>query len=61
MEIFKNLKFSNTLFKLLRPHNVWNQTRNDQLSALNVLSSLFLKYFPQKVIYSTLGNHEGKL
>jgi sphingomyelin phosphodiesterase len=43
----------------LPPHNVWNQSRSDQLSALRVLTALFLKYFPNKVIYPSLGNHEA--
>ena len=41
------------------PHNVWNQTKSEQLHAIDVLTDLFLKYFPNKVIYSTLGNHEA--
>ncbi len=41
------------------PHNVWNQTKSDQLNAISVLTGLFLKYFPNKVIFSTLGNHEA--
>ncbi|CAF0958145.1 unnamed protein product [Brachionus calyciflorus] len=43
----------------LPPHNVWKQSRQDQLNALDALSSLFQKYFPNKVIYSALGNHES--
>lgn len=43
----------------LPPHNVWNQTRNDQLLAIDFLSKLFIKYFPDKVMYPTLGNHEA--
>jgi len=43
----------------LPPHNVWNQTKSDQLYALAQLSKLFLKYFPNKIIYPTLGNHEA--
>ena len=43
----------------LPPHNIWNQTKLDQLNAISVLTGLFLKYFPDKVIYSTLGNHES--
>jgi hypothetical protein len=42
----------------LPPHNVWNQTRNDQLNAIKVLTTLFKKYFPNKAIFPTLGNHE---
>jgi hypothetical protein len=42
----------------LPPHNVWNQTRFDQISALKKLTSLFKKYFPKKLIMPSLGNHE---
>jgi sphingomyelin phosphodiesterase len=38
---------------------VWNQTRSDQIDSLRVLTNLFQKYFPGKVIYPTLGNHES--
>ena len=41
------------------PHNVWNQSRSDQTNAQDVITSLFRKYFPNKVIYPTLGNHEA--
>ena len=41
------------------PHNVWNQTKSDQLNALERLTGLFQKYFPNKSIYPTLGNHEA--
>jgi len=43
----------------LPPHNVWNQTKGDQLHAIDQLSKLFLKYFPNKIMYPTLGNHEA--
>lgn len=43
----------------LPPHNVWNQTRTDQLSAIEKLTILFQKYFGNKAIYPTLGNHEA--
>jgi sphingomyelin phosphodiesterase len=42
----------------LPPHNIWNQTRPDQIFALRKLTQLFQKYFPNKVIYPALGNHE---
>ena len=41
------------------PHNVWNQSRSDQISALQYLTNLFLKYFPGKIICPSLGNHEA--
>ena len=43
----------------LPAHNVWNQSRSDQLHELDVLTQLFGKYFQGKVIYPTLGNHEA--
>lgn len=43
----------------LPAHNVWNQTRDDQLTAYQTLMDLFLKYFPDKTIYSAVGNHES--
>ncbi|CAF0958166.1 unnamed protein product [Brachionus calyciflorus] len=43
----------------LPPHNIWNQTRNDQINAQEQLTRLFLKYFPDKIILPTLGNHEA--
>lgn len=43
----------------LPPHNVWNQSKSDQLSALDTLTGLFKKYFPNKIIYPALGNHEA--
>ena len=38
---------------------VWNQTKPDQLKALEKLTQLFLKYFGDKIIFPTLGNHEA--
>ncbi|XP_046563304.1 sphingomyelin phosphodiesterase-like [Haliotis rubra] len=43
----------------LPAHDIWNQSRGDQLSALDRLTQLFKKYFPNKTIYSALGNHES--
>ena len=43
----------------LPPHNIWNQTKEDQLNALKVTTDLLHKYFPDKVVYSTVGNHEA--
>ncbi|XP_078571362.1 sphingomyelin phosphodiesterase-like isoform X2 [Branchiostoma floridae x Branchiostoma japonicum] len=40
------------------PHNIWNQSRADQLNALNVVTSMILKYL-QIPIYPSLGNHES--
>ncbi|KAH9525406.1 Sphingomyelin phosphodiesterase [Bulinus truncatus] len=43
----------------LPPHNVWNQSSADQLTTLKVIVSLFLKYFPNKLVFPSLGNHES--
>ncbi|ESP02348.1 hypothetical protein LOTGIDRAFT_92630, partial [Lottia gigantea] len=43
----------------LPAHNIWNQTRQDQVDILKRLHDLFVKYFPDKTIYSALGNHES--
>ena len=40
-------------------HNVWNQTRSDQLHLLDYLHKLLNQYFPHTPVYSTLGNHES--
>eukprot|EP00794_Sanderia_malayensis_P011730 gene11730-12950_t len=41
------------------PHNVWNQSRDDQLSTLTFAFKEFEKYFPEMKIYPCLGNHES--
>lgn len=41
------------------PHNVWNQTINDQLTSLEYIAELFKQYLPKKAIYFAVGNHEG--
>ncbi|KAK7476425.1 hypothetical protein BaRGS_00032350 [Batillaria attramentaria] len=40
-------------------HDVWNQTRTEQLSNLERLAGLFRKYLPEKPIYVAMGNHES--
>ncbi|XP_072028383.1 sphingomyelin phosphodiesterase-like [Amphiura filiformis] len=40
-------------------HDVWNQTRNDQISVLKDITNLLLKYLPTVKVYPALGNHEG--
>ncbi|CAF1012169.1 unnamed protein product, partial [Didymodactylos carnosus] len=42
----------------LPSHNVWNQSRADQLYAIETITNLLKKYFPNKVFYSAVGNHE---
>lgn len=44
----------------LPPHNIWNQTRQDQLSAIRTLTQLFKKYFPKTIVLPSLGNHEAQ-
>lgn len=41
------------------PHNVWNQSRDDQLRTIQAVVDLFLKYLPGKMVYPSLGNHES--
>jgi sphingomyelin phosphodiesterase len=41
------------------PHNVWNQSRTDQLTQLNNTVALLLRYFPNVKVYPALGNHEA--
>ncbi|CAH1801877.1 unnamed protein product [Owenia fusiformis] len=43
----------------LPPHNVWNQTRNDQLSQIKNLTAMLNIYFPGKAIFPAVGNHES--
>ncbi|XP_071093406.1 sphingomyelin phosphodiesterase-like [Haliotis cracherodii] len=40
-------------------HDVWNQSRSDQLSALERLVSYFDKYLPRKQVYFCAGNHDS--
>ncbi|CAF1539956.1 unnamed protein product, partial [Didymodactylos carnosus] len=43
----------------LPPHNVWNQSRADQLYSIATITSLLKKYFPNKMFYPAIGNHEA--
>ena len=55
-----NLQFDYVIFTGdIPPHNVWNQTRSDQTSAMNVLTKYLKTYLPDKIVYNTLGNHES--
>jgi sphingomyelin phosphodiesterase len=40
-------------------HDIWKQNREAQLKALNHIEALFVKYFPNKIIYSSTGNHDS--
>lgn len=41
------------------PHDVWNQTRSDQLQIYDTLVKLLFKYFPNKLVFAAVGNHES--
>ena len=43
----------------LPAHNVWSQTRSDQLQMLHLLTLQLTKYLGDKQVYPTLGNHES--
>lgn len=40
-------------------HDVWNQSRSDQLRHLNVLDRMFHVYLPGVPVYWAIGNHEA--
>ncbi|CAH1238967.1 SMPD1 [Branchiostoma lanceolatum] len=40
------------------PHNIWNQSRTDQLNVLNIVSDMMMKYL-HIPIYPAIGNHES--
>ncbi|CAF1448185.1 unnamed protein product, partial [Adineta steineri] len=41
------------------PHNVWNQSRADQLYSIHTINSLVARTFPNKTVYAAVGNHEA--
>jgi sphingomyelin phosphodiesterase len=43
----------------LPPHDVWNQTRDDQLHVLKETVDQLVRYFPNTPIFPALGNHES--
>jgi len=43
----------------LPPHNIWNQSRSDQLYSINTINQLLATLFPNKTFYSAVGNHEA--
>ena len=58
--LFITLQFDYVIFTGDIPaHNVWNQTRSEQLSAMDVLTKYLKTYLPDKIVYNTLGNHES--
>ncbi|XP_065062750.1 sphingomyelin phosphodiesterase-like [Rhopilema esculentum] len=40
-------------------HNIWNQSRHDQVSALQFAGETLSKYFPNLKVFPCIGNHEG--
>ncbi|XP_028396329.1 sphingomyelin phosphodiesterase-like [Dendronephthya gigantea] len=40
-------------------HNVWNQSRADQIQAMESAVKMFIKYFPDIPVYPAMGNHES--
>ena len=58
--IFTDFQFDYVMFTGdLPPHNVWNQSRDDQITSLQTYTDLMKKYLPNKMVYNTLGNHES--
>jgi hypothetical protein len=43
----------------LPAHNVWNQSRSDQLHSINTINDMLARLFPNKTFYSAVGNHEA--
>ncbi|CAM4785122.1 unnamed protein product [Rotaria magnacalcarata] len=43
----------------LPPHDVWNQSREDQIYSINTINQWLVDLFPNKIFYSTVGNHEA--
>ncbi|CAF0859159.1 unnamed protein product [Adineta ricciae] len=43
----------------LPPHNVWNQSQEQQLYSLKTINQLLAETFPNVTFYSAVGNHEA--
>lgn len=41
------------------PHNIWNQSRADQIAALDYANKLIVEYLPGLKVFPAVGNHEG--
>ena len=41
-------------------HAIWDQSRGNQLAAINYTSTMLHRYFPDVPVFQTLGNHEGR-
>ncbi len=39
-------------------HNVWNQSRSDQIYSIDTINNMLATVFPNKTFYSAVGNHE---
>ncbi|XP_006818659.1 sphingomyelin phosphodiesterase-like [Saccoglossus kowalevskii] len=56
----KNEKFDYIIMTGDLPaHNIWNQSRSDQLEVLKEITDMLLKYFPGVKVYPAVGNHES--
>lgn len=40
-------------------HNIWNQSRSDQIARLKIYTDMVKKYLPDKMVYNAIGNHES--
>ena len=43
----------------LPAHNIWDQTREDQMGILHNVTTLMASYLENMKVYPTLGNHES--
>uniref|UniRef100_T1IQF8 Sphingomyelin phosphodiesterase n=1 Tax=Strigamia maritima TaxID=126957 RepID=T1IQF8_STRMM len=58
--IAKNFKLDYILWTGdIPPHDIWDQSRADQIYVLKQTTKLFMKYFPNIPIFPALGNHES--
>ena len=64
-ELFEHLNRSKDQFDYiywtgdLPAHNVWRQSREDQLGVIDLLTDQIKLFFKDKKVYPTLGNHES--
>lgn len=40
-------------------HNVWNQSRSDQVNAMRLVTKMIIDHIPGKQVYFSVGNHES--
>ncbi|XP_064103254.1 sphingomyelin phosphodiesterase-like isoform X1 [Macrobrachium nipponense] len=43
----------------LVPHHIWKITEQDNIAVMKEMTDMFLEYFPNIPIYSSIGNHES--